>query len=138
MPTVNKTALVRAALLCPWLALSGCATQVNGKYQTVAVKTVTGGTDLPGAKCIVANNKGAWNVTTPGTVAIHRSFDDVSVRCTHDGYLAGADSAPSTTTALEWGNVPTLFIGSIVDVKSGAAYEYPNLLVLELQPAPKN
>jgi len=60
----------------------------------------------------------------------------MNVKCTHDGYIAKAGSVPSSTKGLAFGNLLFGgFIGAGVDMGTGAAYDYPGTLVLDLQPA---
>ena len=40
-----------------------------------------GGSEVTGAVCELTNNKGKWFVTTPGSVMIHKSNDDMQVVC---------------------------------------------------------
>lgn len=81
---------------------------------------------MVGATCELANKKGKWFVTTPGSVGISRSNDDMQVNCTKDGYAPGRQGVVSDTKGMMFGNI--IFgggIGAIVDHNSGAAYEYP-------------
>jgi hypothetical protein len=91
---------------------------------------------LANSQCTLMNNKGTWYTTTPNSVAVHRSYDDLNVKCAHDGYIAKASSAPSSTKGLAFGNI--LFgglIGTAIDMGTGAAYDYPGTLIMDLQPA---
>jgi hypothetical protein len=118
------------------LAVSGCASIVDGPNQSLSVKTISGGTDVAGAQCALTNNKGSWFVTTPGTVTVHRSFDNMNVKCDRDGFIANGESVSSATKGMVFGNL--LFGGLIgvgVDIGTGAAYDYPSLIVLDIQPA---
>jgi hypothetical protein len=123
-----------------WLAalvgLGGCASIVDGSNQSLSVKTVSSGADLAGSQCTLTNNKGTWYVTTPGSVTIHRSYDAVNVKCEHDGYVAATASSDSTTKGMAFGNI--LFgglIGAGVDMSTGAAYDYPNPIIVPMMPA---
>lgn len=62
--------VVAAAVL-----LAGCASIVGGTTQILSVCVVSAGEEVAGAHCKLANDKGTWFVTTPGTASVHRSYD---------------------------------------------------------------
>ena len=43
-------------------------------------------TNPPGANCALKNNKGKWNVTTPGTIKVKISKKMLEITCSKDGY----------------------------------------------------
>lgn len=117
------------------LALTtGCASIVGGTNQSISVETRSMGGDLvAGANCKLENPKGTWYVTTPGSVTIHRAYDDLSIYCTKTGEQPGIASAKSSTKGMAFGNI--LFGGVIgvgVDTATGAAYDYPTLITVQL------
>lgn len=117
------------------IGLSGCASIVDGSTQSLSVKTVAGSTDVAGAQCSLTNDKGTWYVTTPGSVTIHGSYDPLNVQCDHQGYVPNTTTTKSATKAMAFGNI--LFGGLIdpdVDMSPGAAYNYPNPIVVPLTP----
>lgn len=115
---------------------SGCASIVNGHNQSLSVQTRSkAGTQVSGANCKLSNNKGVWFLTTPGTTTVHRSMQDLSLLCEKEGFDAGSVSSKSSTKAMAFGNI--LFggvIGAGVDIATGAAYDYPELIVVEMGP----
>jgi hypothetical protein len=118
------------------ILLSGCASIVDGTQQSLSVKTVSSQGDVPGALCELDSNKGTWFVTTPGTVTVHRSYDALNLKCTKNGYQPGILAAQSATKGMAAGNL--LFggvIGAGVDMGTGAAYDYPDLITVPMQPA---
>ena len=123
----NMKTLVTAIAL---LSLAGCASITGTTNQNVSVQTKEPtGTELVGASCELGNKKGKWFITTPGTVGISRSNDDIQVSCTKDGYLQGKQGVVSDTKGMMFGNI--IFgggIGAIIDHTSGAAYEYPSVI----------
>ncbi len=125
---------VRLALACLIVSLTtGCASIVNGQNQSVTVTTRADGADVPGAKCTLTNDKGKWYTATPGSVVVRRSYGELAVNCTHETREAGAQSFKSATKAMAFGNA--IFggvIGVAVDVSTGAAYDYPDLLPVTL------
>ncbi len=115
------------------LALTNCASIVDGHNQSLSVKTVDNGTDVDGANCELTNDKGTWLVTTPGSVTVHRSYGALDVNCKKAGYQTGTTKAESTTKAMAFGNI--LFggiIGTGVDMSTGAAYDYPALITVPI------
>lgn len=117
-------------LIISALSLVGCASITGTTNQNVSVQTKEPtGMELQGATCELFNKKGKWFVTTPGTVGISRSNDDIQVSCTKEGYLQGKQGIVSDTKGMMFGNI--IFgggIGAIVDHNSGAAYEYPSVI----------
>jgi hypothetical protein len=123
-------------LVVTLVGLGGCASIVDGSSQSLSVKTVADGSDVAGSQCSLTNNKGSWYVTAPGTVTIHRSYDALNVKCDHDGYTSNTVSTDSATKGMAFGNL--LFgglIGAGVDMSTGAAYDYPNVITVPLTPA---
>jgi hypothetical protein len=122
-------------LLVPLLGLAGCATAFDGWKQTIAVKTMSADRYVEGATCTLSNGSGTWTVQTPGFVTVHRSYDDLNIKCEHDGYIANVGAVPSDTKDLTYGNIVAGgLIGAGVDVGSGSAYDYPSLITVVLQP----
>lgn len=112
-----------------FLILSGCASITGTTGQNVSVQTrEQTGQDVSGAVCELTNNKGKWFVTTPGSVGINRSNDDLQVLCKKENYGPGSASIVSATKGAMFGNI--IFgggIGAVIDHTSGAAYEYPSI-----------
>ena len=115
----------------PLTLLGGCASIVLGSNQSLSVDSLSKGTKVAQATCTLMNNKGTWFVTTPGTVTVHRSYDDLSVKCEKDGLQPGIVTVKSSTKGMAFGNI--LFggvIGAGVDAGTGAAYDYPALITV--------
>ncbi|MBI4190811.1 MAG: SHOCT domain-containing protein [Betaproteobacteria bacterium] len=106
---------------------NGCASITGTTNQSVSVQTrEQSGGEVTGAACELTNNKGKWFVTTPGSVMIHRSNDDMQVLCNKTGFEPGRAAVVSETKASMFGNI--IFgggIGAIIDHNQGSAYEYP-------------
>jgi hypothetical protein len=122
------------ALLSVAAATTGCASIVSGTSQSVSVETRNvDGASVTGANCKLNNNKGTWFVTSPGSTTVNRSFEALDVKCEKQGLEPGIASFKSSTKAMAFGNV--LFggpIGAGVDMASGAAYDYPNLIAVTM------
>ncbi len=123
---MNRTLLPLVAIVIAGLA-SGCASITGSPNQSVSVQTrEQKGTEVTGAACELTNNKGKWFVTTPGSVMIHRSNDDMQVLCNKSGYEPGRAAVVSETKGSMFGNIILGGgIGAIIDHNTGSAYEYP-------------
>lgn len=123
---------VAGAIACA-AALSGCASIIDGSNQVLSVQTTLGSYDVAGASCKIDNNKGTWYVQTPGTVTVHRSYDPLNVRCEKDGFGPGIATTESSTKGMAYGNILVGgLIGAAVDMGTGAAYDYPSLISVEM------
>jgi hypothetical protein len=98
----------------------------GGETQAIRVTaTHASGEEVPGASCRLTNDKGAWNVLTPGEVQVRRSNNAITVSCDKKPLATGHASVPSMTRDAMYGNL--LFgglIGIAIDHSSGAGYEY--------------
>lgn len=116
------------------VVLSGCASIVSGQNQGVAIKTVdSNGKDVVGAFCELSNDDGKWLITTPGTASVDRSSQNLQIICKKEGMIDGIFSAQSKTKKMAWGNL--LFgglIGAGVDISTGAAFDYPSLIIVKM------
>ncbi len=113
--------------------LTGCASIVSGHNQPLSVETRQNGVSVSDVNCTLTNGKGTWYVKTPGSVTVSRSAEDLSVRCEKEGIEPGITSVKSTTKAMAFGNI--LFGGIIgvgVDTATGAAFDYPTLISVEM------
>jgi hypothetical protein len=118
-----------AAIAAMGAALSGCATIVDGSKQSVSVST----TPVQGAACTLHNSEGTWYVTSPGSVEVHKTKNDLDVTCTKDGYPPGKQVATSKFGGATFGNlVAGGIIGAGIDAASGANYYYDNPLTVPL------
>jgi len=117
--------IITAALLT--LLASGCASLTGSDMQSVAVSTTdASGGAVEKAQCTLQGPKGTWLVSTPGSVVIGRSADDMQVDCQKDGSPAGAATMVSRVQAAMFGNI--IFgggVGAIIDHTRGTAYAYP-------------
>lgn len=115
------------------LALSGCASIVAGSSQVVSLETRKGPDAVTGASCRLQNDKGTWFVTTPGTVTVHRAYDDLNIKCEKDGIEPGIATVKSSTKGMAFGNILAGgIIGAAVDMGTGAAYDYPPLITVSM------
>jgi hypothetical protein len=123
---------IAGAIACA-MAFSGCASIVGGTEQVISVQTTLGAYAVSGASCKLDNNKGTWSVRTPGSVTVHRSYDDLNVRCEKDGVEPGITAVKSSTKGMAYGNIIAGgIIGAAVDMGTGAAYDYPGLISVDM------
>lgn len=125
--------VIAIALVIASSLFAGCASIVSGTNQVVSVETQSNGQPHEGAKCKLTNSKGTYYVTTPGTISIHRAYGDLNVRCDKDGQDPGLATVKSTTKAMAFGNVLVGgAVGVVVDTASGAAYDYPDIILVRM------
>tara|TARA_B110000971_G_scaffold180022_1_gene186465 strand:- start:350 stop:805 length:456 start_codon:yes stop_codon:yes gene_type:complete len=109
------------------LTISGCASISGDTISMVSVQTISSdGNEVTGSKCELMNDKGKFFLTSPGTLTIPASNENLIVTCKKPGMKIGLASVMSETNGSMFGNI--LFgggIGAIMDHSSGAAYDYP-------------
>lgn len=114
--------------------ISGCATITSSEMQTVSLRTDSAeGQPVEQAKCTLHNDKGSWEMVTPGFVSVHRSSDDLIVECKKDGMADGFLRAISRVAGGMFGNI--IFgggIGALIDHSKGTGYNYPNALPVKM------
>jgi len=110
--------------------VQGCATITGSEMQSVSVTTETDrGERLYQARCTVRNDKGAWEVVTPGSISVARSARDLLVECRRLGHPDGLLRAISRAGGGMFGNIILGgAIGAAVDHDKGTGYDYPTLL----------
>lgn len=118
-------------------ALAGCASVVEGQRQPVAVQAVGPAGRVAGALCRLANDRGTWDLVTPGEAELDRSRVPLAVRCEREGYEPTVLSIPAGTQGMTYGNLLIGgLVGAVFDVSSGAAYRYPEVLTVAMVPRP--
>ncbi len=128
----TRNILVLSAILADLALTSGCASIVDGSGQVLSVQTKQANAqEVDGAACTLANSKGTFFVTTPGTVTVHRDSDDLSVKCTKAGINPGIADVKSSVKGMAFGNILTGgIIGAAIDDHTGDAFDYPNLITV--------
>jgi hypothetical protein len=118
-------------------ALSGCASIIGSTSQQISVQafehTENTTRELYEVNCELYNDKGKWFVITPGSVLINRSNDPLLGICRKARYSIARISTPSDIKISMFGNI--IFggiIGGIVDHKTGAGYEYPSSIQVNM------
>lgn len=106
------------------IALSGCATIVNGSNQSVTVST-----DPPGASCVLSRQGETVGAiaATPGSVQVSKSKNDVDVTCQKAGFVTASVAKSPSFGGATFGNILAGgLVGAVVDAASGANYTYPS------------
>jgi len=110
------------------LLFSGCASITKDSNQPIRVETYNKQDQLiEDAKCTAKNERGEWATKTPGSLVVHRSGQNLEIKCQKDNAESGFAILVSRANGGMWGNI--LFgggIGAIVDHNKGTAYSYPD------------
>lgn len=129
----GKSKMNPKAVLFILLACSGCASITGSKNQPVSVQASHNGQVLDGADCTLVNDKGTWFVKSPGSAVVQKSGQDLVVTCNKSGIPQGVATYASSANGGVWGNI--LFgglIGFAVDASSGAAFDYPTSMGVQM------
>lgn len=129
----NTTGGVKAATAAViLLALGGCATITGGTHQSLHVDTTYHGEPVTGVHCLLHNNKGSYDVVTPGSVQVHKGAI-LETTCTDTRYPEGFTASFPNQTGATYGNI---LLGGIVgigvDTMSGAANTYHDSVHVEM------
>lgn len=123
-----------AAIVVLTLVLCGCATITSNEMQMVSLNTKSAdGQAVDQAKCSLRNDKGAWEMLSPGFVSVRRSAEDLLVECKKEGFADGFVRAISRAAGGMFGNI--LFgggIGALIDHNKGTGYDYPGELPVKM------
>ena len=114
--------------------LGGCASVTQGTTQALSVTAVCEGRIVLDASCEVSNEKGRWQLKTPGSVTVRKAYGDLVAVCRKDS-ASGTATFVSKANNGVWGNVIIGgVVGYAVDSSSGAGFNYPNELPVVLVP----
>jgi hypothetical protein len=124
--------MLRYAALLALILLPGCATIFEGTGESVSVST-----EPAGADCTVerkGTRLGQVN-PTPGSIHIDKSKDDLAIHCEHAGYQPANMSVSPRFQGTTFGNILVGgLVGVVVDAASGANFEYPPDLRINMAP----
>lgn len=115
--------------LAALVSLVGCASITGTTSQNISITSKHKDVQVSGVACELSNSKGKWFISTPGSLQIGRSNDELMIICKKEGVDTGMASVESDTKAGMFGNI--IFgggIGAIIDHNTGAAYEYPSVV----------
>lgn len=114
--------------------LSGCATITSGTTQSVNLATEK---DVQDANCELTDKKGGkWFVpSTPGSTTVRKGDGPLSIICKKEGYKTAQLMVDETLTPATFGNIILGGgIGVLVDAASGAAQQYPEKILVWMEP----
>jgi len=111
---------------------SGCASVMKDKTQPVKVEAINAaGESVAGAKCVLRNDRGEFNVETPNTVFVRKSAGELMVTCVEPEYGHADGKLLSRVGGAVFGNILLGGgIGAIIDTASGVAFNYPEWVQL--------
>jgi hypothetical protein len=110
--------------------LSGCATFVDGSNQYITINSGP----VHYSRCVLWRPGEQFNVTTPGSIHIAKSSDDLNVRCSRPGYADAVATIPSDVDFWTFGNLATGGVTVLVDAWTGAMFEYPSEFNIPMSP----
>jgi hypothetical protein len=120
-----------AAFAAVGVALSGCASIVEGTTQSVAVTTPP----VDGARCTLTNSEGTWYLTTPGNATVHKTKNALNVACSKSGYQdASTVISPHFNGATAGNILAGGVIGIGIDAATGANFNYPETISVAMTP----
>jgi hypothetical protein len=121
-----------AALLL--LALTGCASVLEGTSQTITLNT-----NPPGADCALTRQGTviARVAPTPGSVVVEKTKHDITISCTKQGYQEATYLNHSGVEGATWGNIVLGgAVGWAIDSASGADNHYDSPVNMTMVPLP--
>ncbi|MBU0688137.1 MAG: hypothetical protein KJ850_11375 [Gammaproteobacteria bacterium] len=126
--------LRKIALPFALLALTGCASLTMDRQQAITIQTNHEDKEVTGIECALKNDEGTWSLTSPASVTVHKSAEDLVVDCKNHR-ITGNVSVASIANAPYSSNFLFLFgIGYLIDRKTGAGFDYPQNIVVKLTP----
>jgi|SRR5690242_3451461 PEGA domain-containing protein len=109
--------LIKTIVVTVALALSGCATVVNGRTEPLGLSSNPAGAE-------VSIDNGTMKVMTPTSVELKRDENHTFV-FHKNGYQDTSATVTSGTSGWVWGNLLAGgIIGGVVDFATGAAYKF--------------
>ncbi len=124
------------AVLAVLIVLSGCATVMEGTGQSVSINS-----DPSGALCKVSREGGTLGdvSSTPGSIHIDKSKNDLSVTCQKAGFQTATIAQSPHFVGTTFGNIILGgLVGAAVDAATGADYVYPDNIHVALSPLPSS
>ena len=115
------------------LALTGCASVMDSKYQSIAVQTMHNDASVSGAGCTLTNAIGKWKVKSPDSVRVQKSISNMLIQCkTQDGF-SGRTVVPSEAKRADWDNASQdVPVAPTANYKTGSGNNYPSAVTIIL------
>ena len=131
MPPTVVTGLRRALCAAALMSLAGCALVTRGTEQDIRIETVSAeGQSLGATDCRQVDGPRAEASKTAPALKVHRSYDDLVIRCETAGHLVASARVVSRADMALVSLVVGGVISATVDQLSGAAYAYPDWITL--------
>jgi hypothetical protein len=107
--------------------LSGCASTAGGgaqpvplsSKQSLSISVVDANGSPVQAECVLNNDKGSWTTSSPGSVTVEKSTQNLTIGCKSPGKIDGSLTA-----------IPRRPIGQRTQSDTSAAYNYPDKLLI--------
>lgn len=109
-------------------ALTSCASIIEGSSQEVSVYT----SPNVAAQCTATSGNKVRTFTTPATVKLKKSYYPAIVTCIADGQTGTTKVLSDVANWGYGGAVLGVGVGAVVDSRTGAAFEYPDEIVVTL------
>lgn len=132
--SINPTTAIAVGLLLATSQLTGCATITSGTSQSVNVVTEK---EVKEAKCELTDKKGGtWFIpSTPGSASVRKGDGPLSIICQKGGYKTANLMVDETLVPATFGNILIGGgVGILVDSMSGAAQQYPEQIIVWMEP----
>jgi len=129
--------MFKKTLIFAVVLLTGCASLFGSKNQSLSVVAKCEGEVVVGAQCKLTSSEGVWYATSPGSVFVNKSTQDLTVECQKES-VKGTNTFKSSVTAGMAGNAGLLIIPIVgliaigTDSLTGASFEYPQELQVEM------
>jgi hypothetical protein len=129
--------MFKKILIFAVVLLTGCSSLFGSKNQSLSVVAKCEGEVVVGATCKLTSSEGVWYATSPGSVLVNKSTQDLTVECQKES-IKGTNTFKSSVTAGMAGNAGLLIIPIIgliaigTDSLTGASFEYPQELHVEM------
>ena len=130
MTTFTKRTILSVAGV---IALGGCSTITTGTTQDFAVETP----HADGARCILKDTRNAEVIieSTPKTLVVSKGDGPMNVTCSKAGFQTANVVVEEGLAGMTAGNILLGGgVGIIIDAASGAAQEYPDSVVIWMEP----
>lgn len=120
--------VTKLAIIACCLSFTACASITKDANQPIRVETYNKENKLiEDVKCTAKNDRGEWSTKTPGSLVVHRSGQNLEVKCEQENIEKGYATLVSRANGSMWGNILLGGgIGAIVDHNKGTAYSYPD------------
>jgi hypothetical protein len=130
----------RLIYILPFM-LGACAS-TGPNNGNVAIQTVSNGQNVEGANCVVSNNAGQWNITTPASAPVGSPDGTLRVLCNKAGYAAsevlyqpsyGSSSGASVGLGVgSWGSHSGGSVGIGLPIGGFGRSGYPSTITVEM------